>query len=287
MELCLLLEQVGAAVAPVPVWPALVLGALPIAEFGSAAQRAALAPAGRRRGGDPHRRAVELPAEDPAAPTARAVRDGAGWRLDGVKDCVPAAHLAAAMLVPARTGEGQVGVLPGRAVARRGVTLERQIATNREPQARLTLERGARRGRRRARRPRAGASDRRVARRPRAPRRCARCELGVVGARAAHHRAVHHRAQAVRSPHRHLPGGAAARRRRVHRRRVDPPHHLAGRLAARRRAARERGGPGGEVLGRRRRDTASSTPRSTSTVASASTWTTRSTATTSGRSRSS
>src|SRR5262249_30433007 len=32
-ELCLLLEQVGAAVAPVPAWPTLVLCALPIAEF--------------------------------------------------------------------------------------------------------------------------------------------------------------------------------------------------------------------------------------------------------------
>ena len=42
-ELCLLLEQVGAAVAPVPVWPTLVLGALPVAEFGTAAQRERLA----------------------------------------------------------------------------------------------------------------------------------------------------------------------------------------------------------------------------------------------------
>ncbi len=39
IELCLLLEQQGRVVAPVPLWATLVLGALPIAEFGSAAQR--------------------------------------------------------------------------------------------------------------------------------------------------------------------------------------------------------------------------------------------------------
>jgi 3-oxocholest-4-en-26-oyl-CoA dehydrogenase beta subunit len=137
-ELCLLLEQVGAAVAPVPVWPTLVLGALPVAEFGSDAQRARwLAPV--VAGTAIFTAAlVELPAEDPAAPQARAVRDGSGWRLDGVKDCVPAAHLAAAVLVPARTGEGQVGVFLVEPSAP-GATLERQLATNREPQARLTL----------------------------------------------------------------------------------------------------------------------------------------------------
>src|SRR5262249_19402681 len=81
---------------------------------------------------------VELPAEEPVAPQTRAVRDGADWRLDGTKDCVPAAHLAAALVVPAATGDGRVGVFlvePGAS----GVTLERQVATNKEPQARLTL----------------------------------------------------------------------------------------------------------------------------------------------------
>ena len=40
MELCLLLEAQGNAVAPVPLWATLVLGAFPIAHFGSGAQRA-------------------------------------------------------------------------------------------------------------------------------------------------------------------------------------------------------------------------------------------------------
>src|SRR5438132_570580 len=39
LELCLLLEQVGRTVAPLPAWPTLVLGALPIAERGTPEQR--------------------------------------------------------------------------------------------------------------------------------------------------------------------------------------------------------------------------------------------------------
>jgi alkylation response protein AidB-like acyl-CoA dehydrogenase len=39
-ELCILLEQAGRSMAPVPLLPTLVLGAAPIAEFGSEAQKA-------------------------------------------------------------------------------------------------------------------------------------------------------------------------------------------------------------------------------------------------------
>jgi alkylation response protein AidB-like acyl-CoA dehydrogenase len=137
-ELCLLLEQVGAAVAPVPAWSTLVLGALPIAEFGTAEQRQRwLTPV---VAGDAILSAalVELPAEEPAQPQTRAVREGVGWRLDGVKDCVPAAHLAAVVLVPASIGENELGVFLVEPSAL-GVTLEREVATNKEPQARMTL----------------------------------------------------------------------------------------------------------------------------------------------------
>ena len=39
LELCILLVEVGRTVAPVPVWPSLLLGALPIARFGTPAQK--------------------------------------------------------------------------------------------------------------------------------------------------------------------------------------------------------------------------------------------------------
>jgi len=138
LEVCLLLEQVGAHVAAVPAWPVLVLGALPLAQFGSAAQQERWLAGVARGDGFVTAALDEFPAEDPAAPQTTATRDGSGWRLDGVKQCVPAAHLAQRILVPARTGAGAVGVFLVDPAAR-GVTLERQEATNREPLARLTL----------------------------------------------------------------------------------------------------------------------------------------------------
>src|SRR5262245_27241283 len=39
LELCTLLQEAGAAVAPVPLWSTLVCGALPIATFGTPAQK--------------------------------------------------------------------------------------------------------------------------------------------------------------------------------------------------------------------------------------------------------
>src|SRR5262249_60728068 len=92
----------------------LVLGALPIAAFGSTAQRERWLPPVASGQSVLTAALVELPAEEPAAPQTRAVRDGADWRLDGTKDCVPAAHLAAAIVVPAATGDGRGGVVPVR-----------------------------------------------------------------------------------------------------------------------------------------------------------------------------
>ena len=137
LELCLLLEQVGRTVAPVPAWPTLVLGALPIAEFGSPEQRRSWLPGVAAGEVLLTAALVEPAADDPTRPTATARRDGAVWRLDGVKICVPAAHVAARILVPART-ERDTGLflLDPRAA---GVTIERQVATNREPEGRVSL----------------------------------------------------------------------------------------------------------------------------------------------------
>src|SRR5262245_5432611 len=137
VELCLLLEQVGRTVAPVPVFPTLVLGALPLAEFGTPEQRRQWLP-GVTAGDIVLTAALtESDGVDPAAPAAVARRDGSRWRLDGAKTCVQAAHLAARIVVPARTPEGaRLFLVDPRAA---GVTLERQVATNLEPLARVTL----------------------------------------------------------------------------------------------------------------------------------------------------
>jgi len=136
-ELCLVLEEAGRRVAPVPLLPVLVLAALPIAAFGSDEQQTHYLP--RLVAGETLLTAalVEAASSDPARPRTTAQRDGSKWRLDGEKLCVPIGQLAERILVPARIGDG-VGVFlldPGAP----GVRCEAQRATNREPQARLTL----------------------------------------------------------------------------------------------------------------------------------------------------
>jgi len=137
VELSLVLEEIGAAVAPVPAWPTLVLGALALAELGSREQRARWLPGVARGEVILTAALVEAGADDPLAPLTTARADGSRWRLDGVKTCVPAAHAAARVVVPARADREPALFLVDPHAA--GVTLERQVATHREPQARMTL----------------------------------------------------------------------------------------------------------------------------------------------------
>jgi alkylation response protein AidB-like acyl-CoA dehydrogenase len=144
VEAALVLEEVGRHLSQVPLFATLVLGSMPIAQFGSEAQqRKYLVPVAESA-------AIltgalqEYASYDAALPRTRARRDGAGYRLEGEKTCVPAAHLALAMLVPARSDDDELGIFlvePNSA----GVKLERQIATNHEPLSRVTLD-GARVG---------------------------------------------------------------------------------------------------------------------------------------------
>ena len=143
-EVAILLEEQGRALAQAPVLPTVVLGALPIAEFGSEAQRDRWL--SRVAAADVVLTAAltEHAAFDPTRPRTTATREGDDWVLAGEKICVPAAHLAERILVPARTGEGRVGVFLVDPTAA-GVTLERETATNHEAQARVLLD-GARVG---------------------------------------------------------------------------------------------------------------------------------------------
>jgi len=134
----LLIEAVGRHCAPIPVWPTLVLGALPIMQFGTPEQCQRFLPGVVRGDTILSAALVDTQSEDPLAPAVVARRDGSSWRLDGVKMCVPAAHLAERLLVSARTGDATLGVFlldPKRA----GVELERQETTQGEPQFRLVL----------------------------------------------------------------------------------------------------------------------------------------------------
>ena len=139
LALCLLLREVGRTVAPIPALATLALGAAPIAQFGSDAQRAQLLP-GVVEGRTLLTAArVEPGSEEPASPHVVAREERGAVRRKGLKSCVPAAHLAVRVLVPARGSDGGTGVflLDPRGD---GVRLERQETTSGEPQFRIALE---------------------------------------------------------------------------------------------------------------------------------------------------
>jgi acyl-CoA dehydrogenase len=136
-ELTLVLEEQGRHVAPVPLLPCLVLGALPLAEFGTDVQKEHWLPAvadGRlvltgafaERGANNVRRS-----------SVRAVPVAGGWSLSGTKIAVPAAHVAAGVLVPAETPDGLTVFVVDPTAG--GVTRMRQETTARDVQCSLEL----------------------------------------------------------------------------------------------------------------------------------------------------
>jgi hypothetical protein len=138
MELCLLLEAQGNVVAPVPLWSTLVLGSLPLARFGSEAQRAAWLP-GVVAGDVILTAALSGSANSPTSmPSVRASASNNGFVLQGTELAVPQAHLADRIVLPARTEDGRVLLVLLDPEAP-GVTLERAVTTNREIHPHLHL----------------------------------------------------------------------------------------------------------------------------------------------------
>lgn len=143
IETALVLREQGRRVAPVPLWPTLVLGAMPISEFGAPALR------------DRWLRAVasgeavltgafsEWGADDALSPSVTAARrDDGSWELTGSKPAVPAAGVADAVVLPARViGGGEGGDLAVFVVGldAAGVEVELSETTNRELHGELTL----------------------------------------------------------------------------------------------------------------------------------------------------
>jgi len=131
LEIAAILEHVGRHTAPIPILETLVLGALPLAEFGSEAQQAAWLP--KVAAGD----AVLSAALVGDAPV-RAERDGDGFALRGERLFVPAAALADALLVPAESDAGSCFFLVDPHA--RGVGLEELATTSGQPESKLRLD---------------------------------------------------------------------------------------------------------------------------------------------------
>jgi alkylation response protein AidB-like acyl-CoA dehydrogenase len=132
VELCIVLEQAGDAVCPVPLVPTLVMAGLPIAEFGTPTLRKLLEPVVR---GESVLTAALVESAEPVLAT----ETPGGFRLSGAKDCVPALPLATGVLVPARTEAGATGVFLVDPKAA-GVKTAQQTGTNGELLGRLELD---------------------------------------------------------------------------------------------------------------------------------------------------
>jgi alkylation response protein AidB-like acyl-CoA dehydrogenase len=137
-ELCLLLEAQGRVVAPVPLWATLVLGALPIARFGSPTQQACWLP-GVATGDVMLTAALNGVAMGVlGVPPVSATAAGDGWVLNGTELAVPQAHLAQRIVVPAHTVEGNIVLVLVDPLSP-GVSIERTVTTNREVHPHLRL----------------------------------------------------------------------------------------------------------------------------------------------------
>lgn len=137
LEVALIVEQAARTAAPIPFLETMVLGAMPIAAHGSAAQRRAWLPK-VVEGAAILTAALTEDQGDLERPMTTARRDGAGWRLSGVKTCVPAGDIADLVLVPA-TVDGAVAVFLVEAAAP-GTRTWPLLTTSGQPEARLELD---------------------------------------------------------------------------------------------------------------------------------------------------
>jgi alkylation response protein AidB-like acyl-CoA dehydrogenase len=136
LEVALLLNEVGRAVSPIPLWSTLT-GALAIAELGDEAQAQRWLP-GVVSGDTILALGIAEIDGDLRDPQTTATPEGDGWRLDGAKTSVSAFHVADAILVTAATPDGaRLFVVPTDAAGVRG---ERQDTFNHEPQSHVALE---------------------------------------------------------------------------------------------------------------------------------------------------
>jgi alkylation response protein AidB-like acyl-CoA dehydrogenase len=105
-ELCLILEEQGRRVAPIPLYSNLVRGVLPLNEFGSEQQKQQYLPliaSGKAR---LTAAIAEMGMSQSVAGSVSLTRSGDNFTLNGQLDCVPDGPTATAILVPASDSDG-------------------------------------------------------------------------------------------------------------------------------------------------------------------------------------
>jgi alkylation response protein AidB-like acyl-CoA dehydrogenase len=131
-ELCILLQQVGRTVAPIPAIETLVSSALPLARFGTQSQKERFLP-GIAEGSTILTAAlVDSGSRDLIRPSAVATTDGDGVRVSGRFSNVAYVDLAERILVPARVDGGSAAILLVDPKGD-GVRLSSQRGTNGQP----------------------------------------------------------------------------------------------------------------------------------------------------------
>ena len=126
-ELCLMLEEQGRRLSPIPLYSSLVLGVLPISEFGSVAQKQKyLTPLAT---GELKLTAAitEMGMSDAIAGQVNAVINGDKWVLSGELACVPDSGVANAIIVPASCEGVQTVFIVDTDIA--GVSIEGQCSS--------------------------------------------------------------------------------------------------------------------------------------------------------------
>ena len=130
LEVAAILEKVGRHTAPIPFYESVVLGALPLVEFGSAAQQSNWLPKIARG------EAIATAALLGDAPVVAAAA-GDGFTLSGRRHCVPAAEFADLVLVPANVDGAESFFLVD--ATSKGIALEAMSTTSGMPESVLTL----------------------------------------------------------------------------------------------------------------------------------------------------
>ena len=139
VEAGLIAEQLGHTLTPSPFLSTAVLAGWAIAQAGSAAQRSQLLPAIVAADTVLALAVDEHAKHRPAAIATTATLDGAGFRLDGSKLLVIDGHVAAMLIVAARSGSDALTLfLVDTAAA--GVAIERTVLVDAHNTARVRLE---------------------------------------------------------------------------------------------------------------------------------------------------
>ena len=137
-SLCMLCEEVGRTVAPVPAVPVLVGAAATLQAHGSAALQERWLPVIASGAALVTAALEEYNSDDPTLPATTASEDAGKWRLSGTKICVSLAADAERVLLSARTDDGIIAALVDPRA--QGVQLNPQVVTSGEMRYEMVLD---------------------------------------------------------------------------------------------------------------------------------------------------